>query len=122
MRDNLAVSKCDDIAADGKVVVGHLVSYACRFQRAATFIYLVEVVSQDGGIGNLRTRRESFGHSNEPAGASLAGQQVHHRLMGILKKCLATQSLHREVGHTITQNNNVFHKRYQTPLPPGKDW
>ena len=43
--DDLAVGEGDDITADGKVVVGHLVAYRCGLERTTTFIYLIQVIA-----------------------------------------------------------------------------
>ena len=53
MRDNLSVFQRDDIAADGKVIIGHLVADRCSLQGSTTFIYLIQVVAENGGIGYL---------------------------------------------------------------------
>ena len=45
VRNDLAVVKGDDVAADGEVIVGHLVAYRCSLQRASTLIHLIQVVA-----------------------------------------------------------------------------
>ena len=45
VRNDLAVVKRDNVATDGKVIVGHFVTYRCCLQRAATLIYLIQVVA-----------------------------------------------------------------------------
>ena len=117
--DNLAVLQGDDVTADGEVVVGHVVADAGCLQGTAAFIDLVEVVAENGGVGNFRTRGESFGYRDQTATASFTCQTVHHGLVSMLQWCLAIQPFHSVVGHSVTENNNMFHKQSKKPLPTG---
>ena len=53
MGDDTPVFKRDDVAADGEVVVGHFVADGGGFQGSAAFIDFIEVVAEDGGVGNF---------------------------------------------------------------------
>ena len=53
MCDDLAVLQRDDITANGKVIIGHLVADRCSLQGSTTFIYLIQVVAENGGVGHL---------------------------------------------------------------------
>ena len=48
--DNLAIFEGDDVTADGKIVVCHFVTNAGSLQRTATFVHLVQVISQNGCV------------------------------------------------------------------------
>ena len=110
MGDDLAIFKGDDVTAYGEVVGLHVVADAGSLQRSAALVHLVQVVAQDGGVGHLTARRESFRHGDESARAAVLCEKVHHGLVGSLQQRFATQSLHGVVGHSITQYDDMFHK------------
>ena len=113
VRDDLVVFYRDDITADGKVVLRHLVAYRCSLQGAATFVHLIQIIAQNSRIGHLRSGRESLGHRHQSSTAAFACQLVHHGFMGILQQRLPPKFRNRQVRHSITQNNNMFHVRYR---------
>ena len=90
MRDDFPVFQRDDVAANGKIVVCHVVAYARSFQRSAAFIDLVEVVTQNGSIRHFGTGRKAFGNGDETSTASLTGQSVHIGRLCVLQQCLVS--------------------------------
>ena len=100
--DNLTVFQRDDIAANGKVIVGHLIAYRCSLQRATSFVHLIQVVAENSRICHLGAWRESLGHRDEPSATTVAGQLVHHRLTGILQEGLPAETLDGKISHSIT--------------------
>ena len=107
--DNLSVFDGNDVAAYGHIVVGHLVTNGGGFQGAAAFIYLVQVVTQDGGVGYFAAGRESLGNRYQASGAALASKAVHVFRPGVLKQGLVAKTGHLVVGHPVAQNNKVLH-------------
>ena len=53
MSDDLAVSESNDVAADGKVVISHLIADAGSFQRTTALIHLIQVIAENGCIGHF---------------------------------------------------------------------
>ena len=90
MRDDFPVFQRDDVAANGKIVVCHVVAYARSFQRSAAFIDLVEVVTQNGSIRHFGTGRKAFGNGDETSTAPLTGQSVHIGRLCVLQQCLVS--------------------------------
>ena len=83
--DNLAISECDDITADGKVVVSHLVANRGCLEWTTSFVYLIQIIAKNSGISYLRSWRESLRNRNQSSTATFTSQLVHHGLMGILQ-------------------------------------
>ena len=108
--DNLAVLECNDVAADGKVVVTHLIADRGGLQGAAALVDLVQVVTENGGVGHLGAWRETFGNGDETTCAATAGQLIHHGLVGILQQGLPAESLDGKICHSISKNDYMFHQ------------
>ena len=79
------------------------------FERPASFIHFRKIISQHGHIGNFTTRMETFGNSYQTSIAPHACQLIHIRRLRILQKRLVSQGLHRPVGHSVSQYNNMLH-------------
>ena len=45
MGNDLAISQCDDITADGEVIICHLIADAGSFQRSASFINFIQIIT-----------------------------------------------------------------------------
>ena len=105
----LVVLQRDDVAAQGQVVVGHLVADGCCLKGAAPFVDLVEVVAQNGRVGHLRAWLEAVGYGSQASGASHPGQHVHIGCLGILQQRPSSQALHTVVGHAVTKDYYSFH-------------
>ena len=99
---DFAIFQGDDVATQCQVVRLHVVAYRGGLQRATPFIYLVQVITQDAGIGYLGTRTETFWHGEQSATTPFFRQEVHDRGMGILQQRLTTQSFYRVVSHAVT--------------------
>ena len=97
------------IAAHGHVAGLQLHADTGRFQGAAPFIHLREVIAQDGHIGHLAAGMETGQDREQTAASSQAGQTVHVRGTGSLQQGLAAQRGDGMVGHAVAQYNNVFH-------------
>ena len=112
MRDNLTVLECDNIATDGEVIISHLIAYRCGFQRSSSLVHLVQVIAEDGGVGNLAARRKTLGNGNQTATTACLCQAVHVFRTCILQKRLATKAVDLMVGHAVAQNDNMLHNCY----------
>ena len=53
MCDNLAISQCDDITADGEIVICHLIADTGSLKRSASFINFIQIITQNRGIGHF---------------------------------------------------------------------
>ena len=101
MRDDLSVFECDDITADGEIIGLHLVTNRSCFQRTASFIDLVEVIAQDGGVGYLGPRGKTLGNGNQTACTACLCQAVHVFRTCILQKGLPAKAVDLMVGHAV---------------------
>ena len=109
MGDDLAVFQRDDIAADGKVVVGHIIADAGRLERATAFVDFVQVIAEDGSIGHLAAWRETLGDGYQATTTAFARQTVHIFRTGVLQQGLIAEAGHFVVGHAVAQDDDVFH-------------
>ena len=99
--DNLAILESDDIAADSEVIGLHLVTNRSCFQRTASFIDLVEVIAQDGGVGYLGPRGKTLGNGNQTACSACLCQAVHVFRTCILQKGFSAKAVDLMVGHAV---------------------
>ena len=99
--DNLAVFEGYNITANGEVVVCHVVADAGSLQWAATLVHLVQVIAEDGGVGDFRARREPFWNCDEASAATFPCQPVHVFGTGILQQRLVAKTGHLVVSHAI---------------------
>ena len=81
------------------------------FEWAATFIYLMLVISQNTAVGHLASGMESVGHGLQHAAATMTGQPVEMRHIGMLQECLPLQLHAWPIGHAIGQYNKMFHTK-----------
>ena len=102
----------DDVAAQSEVVRTHLVADACSFERSASLVNLVLVVSHDRTVGNLRSRMKSVGYGYQSSSLSFLCQHVHIRFVGVLQERLASQSFYSVVGHAVAKYDNMLHNCY----------
>ena len=102
----------DDVAAQSEVVRTHLVADACSFERSASLVNLVLVVSHDRAVGNLRSRMKSVGYGYQSSSLSFLCQHVHIRFVGVLQESLASQSFYSVVGHAVAKYDNMLHNCY----------
>ena len=104
------VRQGDDITPYSHVFRLHLIANACCLKRAAAFINLVKIISQDGCICHLTTRTVAVGNCYQSATTTFFCQHVHIWSVSILKKGFPSKFLHCMVCHAITKNNYMFHK------------
>ena len=100
----LYLSICNgyDVAPYREVVGPHLITNGCRLKRSASFIDLIKVIAQNGGVGNFRAWCEAIGDGDEASCASALGEHVHIWCIGKLHRSFSSEPLNGMVGHTIT--------------------
>ena len=96
-----SVGEIDDITPHGHVIRSHLVAYGSGLERTASLIHVVEVVAENGSVGDLTSRVKSIGYRNHTATATHPCELVHIWSVGVLQQSLSAESLYGMVGHAV---------------------
>jgi hypothetical protein len=72
------------VATSGNLIGSKLYADIGRFEHASPFVYLMEVVAQDGHVSYLASWVEAFGYRTKHARTSHTGQTIHMGGVSIL--------------------------------------
>ena len=100
----------DDVATKGEFTRLEFNTDACSFERTATFIHFIQIITEHGHIRHLATGMESGRHSHQAPRAPLTCQLVHKGSVSSLKKGLSIECFDRPTSHTVAKNNYVLHR------------
>ncbi len=101
--------ECENVASHGHVAGLHVIAYARSLERPAALVYFIEVIAENGSIGHLAARRETFGDCSQQSRTSLRGKAVKVGCVGIFQRSLSAEPFHPMVAHAVTEYYKVFH-------------
>ena len=104
-----AYVKVYEVAPEGHIVVPQFNAHTDRFDRGPACIIFCRIVSEYGYGRNVTAGRETLRYCVDLAAETLLGHHIHKRFMGDHEWCLTAKFLNGKIGHTITDNNNIFH-------------
>ena len=102
----------DEITAHRHLARLYIDSHTRRFQRASTLEHPVEVVTQYRQIGDFATGVITIGDCLQQTTTTMSCQPVHSRSIGRLQRRSSAQFPDGFVGHTVAQNNDIFHRPF----------
>src|SRR5574344_1284617 len=88
------------------------ISDRSSLKRATSFIYLVEVVSENGRISYFATRSKSTWDGLQSSCPSHFSQAVHVFRACIFQECFSTKSFNGVVSHSVAQYDDMFQCDY----------